>query len=110
MASTVSVTVPIWLSLMRMALAMPSLMPRDRRSVLVTNRSSPTNWIFFFEDLLPTLCVSCFQPDQSSSAMPSSIETIGYFSTHLAQYSTIASGECSDLSDFLNTYLLLPLS
>src|SRR5260370_8035580 len=30
---------------MRMALAMPSLMPRESRSVLVTNRSSPTSWM-----------------------------------------------------------------
>src|SRR5215469_9108656 len=110
MASMVSVTLPIWLSLMRMALAMPSLMPRDRRSVLVTNRSSPTSWIFFFEDLLPTLCVSAFQPAQSSSAMPSSRDTIGYFSTQAVQYAAISDEECADLSDFLKMYLPLALS
>ena len=43
MASIVSVRVPIWLTLIRMLLAIPSSMPRCRRSVLVTNRSSPTS-------------------------------------------------------------------
>src|SRR6267142_4022454 len=105
MASMVSVTLPIWFSLMRMALAMPSLMPRERRAVLVTKRSSPTSWIFFLDDLTPIDCVNDFQPDQSSSAMPSSIETMGYFSTHFVQYSTIASELCAVLSDFLKTYL-----
>src|SRR5215468_8736810 len=102
MASMVSVTVPIWFSLMRMALAMPSLMPRERRSVLVTKRSSPTSWMCLegdedeerflaplemtaVEDLVPIACVSDSQPAQSSSAMPSSMETIGYFSAHLVQ-------------------------
>src|SRR5712692_3745511 len=55
-------------------------------------------------------CVSNFQPAQSSSAMPSSSETMGYFSIHLPQYSTIASGECADLSDFLKMYFPLGLS
>src|SRR5713101_3771527 len=49
------------------------------------NRSSPTSWIFFFDVLLPTLIVSCFHPAQSSSAMPSSIDTIGYFSVQPVQ-------------------------
>ena len=40
--------------------------------MLVTNRSSPTSW-----HLAPIASVSAFQPSQSSSAMPSSIETIG---------------------------------
>src|SRR6266849_3119376 len=109
-ASIVSVTLPIWFSLIRIALAMPSLIPRDNRSVLVTNRSSPTSWIFFFDPLLPTLCVGCFHPAQSSSAMPSSIDTIGYFSVQPFQYAAISEDECADLSDFLKTYLPLPLS
>src|SRR5229473_1320005 len=101
MASMVSVTVPIWLSLIRMALAIPSLMPRERRAVLVTKRSSPTSWIFFFDDLLPMLCVRDFQPAQSSSAMPSSIETMGYFSAHFVQYTAICAEVCLELSDLL---------
>src|SRR5205814_9050033 len=95
---------------MRMALAMPSLMPRERRVVLVTKRSSPTSWIFFFEVLLPILCVRDFHPAQSSSAMPSSMDTIGYFSAHFVQYAAISLLEWEDLSDFLNTYLPLALS
>jgi hypothetical protein len=39
---------------------------------LVTNRSSPTSW-----HLSPIKSVSAFQPSQSSSAMPSSMEMIG---------------------------------
>src|SRR6266567_8975939 len=93
-----------------MALAIPSLIPRASRSVFVTNRSSPTNWIFFFDDLLPIAGVSDFHPAQSSSAMPSSIDTIGYFSAHFVQYAAISLLECADLSDFLNTYFPLALS
>src|SRR5229473_1183582 len=107
MASMVSETLPIWFSLMRMALAMPSLMPRERRSVLVTKRSSPTSWILFLDDLLPMLCVKDFQPAQSSSAMPSSIETMGYFSAQLVQYADIWKEAKEDLSDFLKMYLQL---
>ena len=47
-------------------------MPRRSRSGLVTKMSSPTIWIF-----APSASVSSFQPSQSSSAQPSSIETIG---------------------------------
>ena len=42
-ASSVSVSVPIWLTLTRIELATPAPMPRSRRSVLVTKRSSPTS-------------------------------------------------------------------
>ena len=73
-AASVSLSVPIWFGLMRMALAMPSAMPRPRMDVLVTNRSSPTSWT---RD--PSAFVSSAQPAQSSSAMPSSIEMIGYW-------------------------------
>ena len=79
MASIVSVSVPIWLTLMRMLLATPSSMPRCSRLVLVTNKSSPTSWI-----LSPSRSVISFQPSQSSSAKPSSIEQMGYFSTQPA--------------------------
>ncbi|CAN4006293.1 hypothetical protein BFDFBN_BFDFBN_06835, partial [Dysosmobacter welbionis] len=44
MASRVSVRVPIWLTLIRMALPTCFSMPVARRSTLVTNRSSPTSW------------------------------------------------------------------
>ena len=40
--------------------------------MLVTKRSSPTSW-----QVLPIRSVTCFQPSQSSSDMPSSIEKIG---------------------------------
>src|SRR5574340_965681 len=93
-----------------MALAIPPLMPRDSRSVLVTNRSSPTRRIFLPEDLEPIDCVSAFHPAQSSSAMPSSRETIGYLSAQLVQYAAISADECDDLSDFLKIYLPLDLS
>ena len=84
MAASVSVSVPIWLSLMRIALAAFSLMPRSRNFTLVTNRSSPTSCT-----RSPSFFCSCFQPSQSSSARPSSIEMIGYFSTQLFQNATM---------------------
>ena len=45
----VSVSVPIWLTLTRIELAMPSAMPWARRFSLVTNRSSPTSWMLVAE-------------------------------------------------------------
>ena len=51
MAATVSVSVPIWLSLISTALAASSRMPRAMRSTLVTKRSSPTSWILLAERL-----------------------------------------------------------
>ena len=51
---------------------MPLAMPCSRIARLVTNRSSPTSCT-----LPPSASVSAFQPSQSPSAMPSSIETIG---------------------------------
>ena len=71
-ASSVSDSVPIWLTLIRIELARPSLDAAASRAGLVTNRSSPTSWI-----LSPSRSVSSFQPSKSSSAQPSSIETIG---------------------------------
>ena len=44
--------------------------------IFVTKRSSPTSWI-----RSPSFSVVAFQPSQSSSALPSSIETIGNLST-----------------------------
>ena len=52
---------------------MPLSMPRARRSVLVTNRSSPTSWQLGAD--APRSAAS--SRAQSSSAMPSSMETIG---------------------------------
>ncbi len=48
-ASSVSVSVPIWLTLMRIELPTPASIPRCRRLVLVTNRSSPTSWTLVAE-------------------------------------------------------------
>ena len=78
--SSVSVRVPIWLSLTRMALATPARIPRSRISELVTKTSSPTNWI-----LAPSALVWAAHPSQSSSAIPSSMETMGYRSTRSTQ-------------------------
>ena len=50
-ASIVSVSVPIWLSLISTALAARSSMPRAIRSGLVTSRSSPTSWTRVAEPL-----------------------------------------------------------
>ena len=44
----------------------------SKRSVLVTNKSSPTSCVFD-----PNACESIFQPSQSSSEQPSSMEQIG---------------------------------
>ena len=56
--------------------------------MLVTKRSSPTSCT-----VSPIRSVSAFQPSQSSSSMPSSIETIGYCPAMSAQYAAISSGE-----------------
>ncbi|MNG20452.1 hypothetical protein D3C84_1047070 [compost metagenome] len=72
MASRVSVRVPIWLNLIRIELAIFLSMPSFRILVLVTNRSSPTSWVFS-----PILSVRIFQPAQSDSSRPSSMEMIG---------------------------------
>jgi len=42
--------------------------------------------------------------------MPSSMETMGYFSTQLVQYAAMSLLVCADLSDFLKMYLPLALS
>ncbi|MDT4862051.1 hypothetical protein FQZ97_966860 [compost metagenome] len=79
MAAKVSVSVPIWLILIRIELPMRLSMPSFRILVLVTNRSSPTICTF-----LPRRSVISFQPSQSPSAMPSSMLMMGYLSTQLA--------------------------
>ena len=61
-------------------------MPRLRISGFVTNTSSPTSWT-----LSPSSFVSSFQPVQSLSATPSSIEMIGYWRAQSASIATISS-------------------
>ncbi len=58
-------------------------MPRAMNDGFVTRMSSPTSWTFE-----PRRAVSSRQPAQSSSARPSSSDTIGYLSTQLAHRST----------------------
>ena len=69
---------PIWFTFTRIELAVPVSMPFCRNFTLVTNRSSPTSWI-----LSPSVSVSFFQPSQSLSAQPSSMEMIGIFRREL---------------------------
>ncbi|CPU65606.1 Uncharacterised protein [Mycobacteroides abscessus] len=71
-ASSVSVSVPIWLSFTRSEFAALSSMPFARRSGLVTNRSSPT-----ICTRSPTSATSCDQLSHSSSDSGSSMETSG---------------------------------
>src|SRR5262249_16066201 len=70
--SSVSVSVPIWLTLGRIAFATPSSRPRWSRSTFVTKRSSPTSC-----SRDPSSRVSSSHPRQSSSASPSSTDTSG---------------------------------
>src|SRR6266576_2159792 len=72
MHCNVSVSVPIWFTLIKMAFATPSSVPRDNRSTFVQKRSSPTSCTRSWSD-----SVSFAHPVQSSSARPSSMETIG---------------------------------
>src|SRR5208282_5646126 len=120
-----------WLSLMRIELPMPSAMPRAKILGFVTKMSSPTNCMppsgvetpdepcAFTSELklrppkllaLPSSRVRIFQPSQSSSDMPSSSETMGYWRTQFSQKATICSDVRADLSDFLKIYFLLALS
>ena len=73
MVSRVSVSVPIWLSLMRIEL------PTPRLDALAQARGVGDEEVVADElDLACRACaVSACQPSQSSSARPSSIETIG---------------------------------
>src|SRR6266581_3829816 len=89
MVSSVSVSVPIWLTLTRMLLATPISMPRRRRTTLVTKISSPTSCTRF-----PSRLVSNRQPSQSSSARPSSMKLTGLKAAPLAgELITAVTGE-----------------
>ena len=79
---------------------MPSLI----FSALVTNRSSPTSW-----HSLPSSSFSFFQPSQSFSPMPSSIETTWYFSTSV-RYRAISPAWSNSFFSFLKMYLPVALS
>ena len=78
-AFSVSVIVPIWLTLTSSEFAACSVIPRRRRSGLVTKMSSPTTCT-----RLPSSAVSSVQPAQSSSDSGSSSDTIGYASSQSA--------------------------
>ncbi|SCI55836.1 Uncharacterised protein [uncultured Clostridium sp.] len=102
-ASKVSVIVPIWLTFISIEFATPASIPLSNLSVLVTNKSSPTNCIFF-----PNLSVNTFHPSQSSSSRPSSIVTIGKLFAQSSYKSTI----CSAVNSFpspAKTYFLVSL-
>ena len=90
-ASSVSDTVPIWLSLIKIELAIPFSIPIWSLEIFVTKRSSPTSIIFS-----PKASVNFFHPSKSSSAIPSSIEIIGYF-WHQSWYKAISSSAFSFL-------------
>ena len=72
MAAIVSVSVPIWLSLMRMAFA-AALLDAASDPLGVGHEEVVADEL----DVSPSRSVSCRQPTQSSSARPSSSETIG---------------------------------
>ena len=74
MASSVSVSVPIWFSLMRIAFATPPSMPRCE-ALDVRDEEVVADELQLARR---AAAVSAFQPSQSSSEKPSSIETIGY--------------------------------
>ncbi len=65
-------SVPIWLTLIRMALAVPRL-DAPAQALRVGDEDVVAHQL----DRDPERAVSAAQPSQSSSAMPSSIETIG---------------------------------
>ena len=73
MTFRVSVKVPIWFTLISIELADFSFIPLFNLATLVTNKSSPTIWIF-----LPISFVSLDQAFQSFSAKGSSIDLLGY--------------------------------
>src|SRR5215510_6293495 len=85
---------------MRMALATCASIPCWRIFGFVQNKSSPTK-----SATSPSVFVNAFHPSQSSSAIPSSMETIGYCLTHDDHNATISAEDFLDLSDLKNTYL-----
>ena len=72
--SRVSVSVPIWLTLIRMALATPAL-DAPGQALLVGDEDVVADEL---DAPAQRRRVRSAQPSQSSSAMPSSIERIGY--------------------------------
>ena len=86
------------MSLIRIELPQPSSIPFFSRSVLVTNRSSPTSCT-----LSPSSAVSFCQPSQSSSSSASSMEMMGYLSTSFFQC-PISSSEVNLVPAFGSTY------
>ena len=72
MACSVSVTVPIWLSLISAELPMCRAMARVMMAGLVQKMSSPTSSV-----VAPRRVVSAIQPSSSSSPRPSSIRCTG---------------------------------
>src|SRR5574344_2217163 len=82
-----------------MELAMPFWIPSANICLLVQNKSSPTT-----STLFPSLSVIFFQPVQSFSANPSSIEAIGYWRTQLSQRSIISSLDNSFCELLKNLY------
>jgi hypothetical protein len=103
MASKVSVKVPIWLTLIRIELAIPSSIPRANFSVLVTNKSSPTNCT-----VLPNFSVNCLNPSQSCSSNPSSSEMIGYLA-HNYSYNDTISAEVKERPSEVKSYIPVSL-
>ncbi len=99
MVRMVSVTVPIWFNLISTALAAFSAIPFWTYFVLVTNRSSPTTWI-----RSPSAAVCALKPAQSFSSRPSSMDTMGYFSTHCLYQAVISSCVFLPCPDFDRLY------
>ena len=89
-ASSVSVTDPTWLSLIRAAFPMPSAMASAMIAGLVQKLSSPTSWT-----RSPSRTVRRCQPSWSDSPRPSSMLQIGNAST-IATYRSIMSSLDSD--------------
>src|ERR1039457_2292123 len=86
MASRVSVSVPIWFTLMRMELAMPSSIPRWKIAGLVTKISSATSWISF-----PSRSVSSFKKSDKSER--TSEQMVEFWANWVRQYTAILSIE-----------------
>ena len=90
MVSMVSLSVPIWFTLIRMELAAPLSTPSRSLATFVTKRSSPTICA-----AAPAFSVNARHPSQSFSSIGSSIETIGYFPIQPRYISMSSSAETS---------------
>ena len=86
MACRVSVTVPIWLSLISAELPMPRSMAAVMMAGLVQKMSSPTSSV-----VAPRRAVSAIQPSSSSSPRPSSIRCTGNWAVMAAYRSVMAA-------------------